>query len=62
MVSPDATILFYDESHRYARPAEPHSFWGMGAGWKLSWFVVQKDRVIGAGAAPSLKPPLLYPD
>jgi hypothetical protein len=61
LASPDAMIMFYDESNRYARPAYPHSFWGMGTGRQLKWFLVQNGRVIGSGAAPALEPPLLYP-
>jgi hypothetical protein len=47
----DCTFWFYDESKRYAFPAEPASFFGMGTGFHLDWFVVKSngDVVVSSG-------------
>ena len=39
----------YDESARYKSPSQPDSFWGMGTGFQVVWFVVYKDQVIASG-------------
>lgn len=34
----------YDESARYAHQSQPASFFGMGTGFQLIWFAVDKDE------------------
>jgi hypothetical protein len=46
-----ASVWFYDEAARYPMPAQPDSFWGMGTGFQVIWFVVNgKGDVIAQEA------------
>jgi hypothetical protein len=51
------SLWFYDEAARYPLPSEPASFWGMGTGFQVIWFVVSDEReVVAQGSTGSAVP------
>lgn len=50
-----STFWFYEEGARWKYRAHPYSFWGMGTGFEVVWFIVSKEgwvlqaRGIGLG-------------
>jgi len=58
----NSTFWLYDESARYWRASQPASFFGMGTGFQLIWFAVDKNQHnvlasggFGLGKGASLK-------
>jgi len=52
-----ATFWFYDEAARYWLPSQPASFWGMGTGYQVVWFVVNdNNEIVAQGGWGFVKP------
>jgi hypothetical protein len=52
-----SSLWFYDEAARYRWPSQPASFWGMGTGYQVLWFVVDsKNEIIAQGARGYAEP------